>query len=129
MRDGSLPPKQRNVLGGPLSICSLDPRTGFYRTGCCETGPEDLGIHTVCVVMTDAFLHFSKVRGNDLSTPRPEFGFDGLKAGDRWCLCADRWVEALASGMAPKVVLRATHEATLQICSLDELKAHAVDAE
>ena len=87
--------RQRNVLGGALALCSEDPVTGFYRTGCCETGPQDHGVHTVCAVMTDDFLAFSKSRGNDLSTPRPEFGFAGLKAGDRWCLCAARWREAM----------------------------------
>ena len=86
--------RQRNVLGGTLALCSEDPVTGFYRTGCCETGPQDHGVHTVCAVMTDEFLKFSQNRGNDLSTPRPEFGFAGLRAGDRWCLCAARWLEA-----------------------------------
>ena len=115
----------RNVLGGELLSCSLDPVTGFYRNGCCETGPEDLGLHTVCAVMTDDFLAFSKSMGNDLSTPRPEYGFSGLKAGDRWCLCAPRWKEALDAGMAPKLVLEATHEETLAIVPLGVLKDHA----
>ena len=94
----------RNVLGGPMAVCSARPMTGFFRNGCCETGPEDIGSHTVCAVMTAAFLAFSKSRGNDLSTPRPEFGFAGLKPGDRWCLCAPRWQEALEAGAAPQVV-------------------------
>lgn len=120
-------PGQRNVLGGPLGACSERPVTGFYRDGCCNTGPDDLGLHTVCVVLTDEFLSFSKARGNDLSTPRPEFGFPGLKAGDRWCLCAARWREALHANAAPRVVLNATNEATLEVVSLDQLKAFAVD--
>ena len=115
----------RNVLGGELLSCSLDPVTGFYRNGCCETGPEDMGLHTVCAVMTDDFLAFSKSMGNDLSTPRPEYGFAGLKAGDRWCLCAPRWKEALDAGMAPKLVLAATHEETLAIVPLGVLKDYA----
>ena len=117
--------KSRNVLGGELKPCSLDPVTGFYRNGCCETGPHDLGLHTVCAVMTDEFLAFSKAMGNDLSTPRPEFAFDGLKAGDRWCLCAGRWKEALDAGMAPQVVLEASHEEMLAIVTLGVLKDHA----
>lgn len=118
---------QKNVLGGPLALCSDDPVTGFFRTGCCHTGPQDAGVHTVCAIMTDAFLAFSKSRGNDLSTPRPEFGFQGLRAGDRWCLCAARWKEAHDAGKAPKLVLAATHERTLALVSLEALKAHAVD--
>lgn len=118
---------QKNVLGGPLALCSDDPVTGFFRTGCCHTGPQDAGVHTVCAIMTDAFLAFSRSRGNDLSTPRPEFGFQGLKAGDRWCLCAARWKEAHDAGKAPKLVLAATHERTLALVSLEALKAHAVD--
>ncbi|MEO1121181.1 MAG: DUF2237 domain-containing protein, partial [Pseudomonadota bacterium] len=94
-----------NVLGAPLEPCSTAPLTGFFRNGCCDTGPMDQGMHTVCAVVTDAFLTFSKSRGNDLSTPRPEYGFDGLKEGDRWCLCAMRWVEAYEAGVAPKVIL------------------------
>ena len=105
--------EQRNVFGEPLEPCSLKPVTGFYRTGCCEAGPEDVGVHTVCVEVTAEFLAFSRLRGNDLSTPRPEFGFPGLAAGDRWCLCAARWQEAFEAGVAPRVVLAATHEATL----------------
>jgi uncharacterized protein (DUF2237 family) len=105
----------------------LAPTTGFYRTGCCETGPEDLGLHTVCVEVTDDFLAFSKMRGNDLSTPRPEFGFPGLVAGDRWCLCAARWQEAHEAGMAPRVVLRATHAASLSVVAFADLKTMAID--
>ena len=119
--------RQRNVLGGALALCSEDPVTGFYRTGCCETGPHDHGVHTVCAVMTDDFLTFSKSRGNDLSTPHPEFGFAGLKAGDRWCLCAARWREAYEAEMAPHVVLAATNIATLRIVDLDALKSMAID--
>ena len=118
--------RDRNVLGGVLEICSLDPRTGFTRTGCCETGPEDYGSHTVCVEVTAEFLNFSRNRGNDLSTPRPEYGFPGLQPGDRWCLCAPRWQEALQAGMAPLVVLRATHAMALQYCRLEDLQLHAV---
>ena len=117
----------RNVLGGVLEGCSLRPLTGFFRDGCCKTGPEDFGSHTVCAVMTDDFLAYSKSAGNDLSTPRPEFGFPGLKPGDRWCLCAPRWQEALEAGSAPRVVLRATERSALAWCTLDDLKHHAVD--
>ncbi len=117
----------RNVLGEPLDVCSITPMTGFYRDGCCNTGQEDIGCHTVCAVMTAAFLDFSKSRGNDLSTPMPEFGFPGLKPGDRWCLCASRWQEAFEAGQAPRVVLRATHNAALVHCSLADLKRLAVD--
>jgi len=119
--------EQRNVFGEPIEVCSLKPTTGFYRTGCCETGPEDVGVHTVCVEVTREFLAFSKARGNDLSTARPEFGFPGLNPGDRWCLCAARWQEALDAGAAPRVVLAATHEATLQIVRLADLKRYALD--
>jgi uncharacterized protein len=105
----------------------MAPRTGFFRSGCCDTGPADVGSHTVCVSVTDEFLLFSKQRGNDLSTPRPDFGFLGLKAGDRWCLCAPRWQEALDAGKAPRVILRATHEGALDYCSLDDLKRFAID--
>lgn len=118
----------RNVLGGELVPCSLDPVTGFFRNGCCETGPHDLGLHTVCAVMTEDFLTFSRLVGNDLSTPMPEYGFAGLKPGDRWCLCAPRWKEALDAGAAPQVVLEATHEETLAIVPLGILKDHAVEA-
>jgi len=115
-----------NVLGGELQSCSLDPLTGFYRTGCCDTGSEDMGVHTVCVVATDEFLAFSASVGNDLSTPHPEFGFAGLTAGDQWCLCASRWTEAFEAGVAPKVVLEATHARTLEWANLSDLQAHAV---
>ncbi len=117
----------RNVLGEKLLSCSEDPVTGFYRDGCCNVGPDDLGVHAVCVRLTAEFLEFSKARGNDLSTPMPQFGFDGLKPGDQWCLCAARWKEAFDANAAPRVVLRATHEATLEFVSLDELKKFAID--
>lgn len=110
-----------NVFGEALITCSTEPMTGFYRDGCCNSDEEDAGIHSVCVVLTDEFLAFSKLRGNDLSTPRPEYMFPGLKAGDRWCLCAARWVEAYRAGCAPKVVLEATHERTLELVELREL--------
>lgn len=118
---------QKNVLGGPLTSCSHDPMTGFFRDGCCHTSPQDQGLHTVCAIMTDAFLQFSKEAGNDLSTPMPQFGFPGLKAGDQWCLCAGRWEQARAAGHAPKVRLEATNQVTLAVCTLDDLKAHAID--
>ena len=117
----------RNVLGGPLSECGSKPLTGFYRDGCCNTGRDDLGVHSVCSLMTAEFLEFSLARGNDLSTPMPDFGFPGLKAGDRWCLCAARWREALQAGCAPRVVLTATHERTLDYVTLEDLKKHAID--
>ncbi|MEY4250534.1 MAG: hypothetical protein RJA87_2167 [Pseudomonadota bacterium] len=117
-----------NVLGQELLPCSNAPLTGFFRNGCCETGPDDLGLHTVCAVMTAEFLAFSRRAGNDLSTPRPDLHFPGLKPGDRWCLCAPRWKEALDAGAAPGVVLEATHEETLAIVTLDVLKAYAVPA-
>jgi uncharacterized protein (DUF2237 family) len=117
----------RNVLGGPIAVCSAKPLTGFFRNGCCETSPEDIGSHTVCAVMTAEFLAFSKSRGNDLSTPRPEFGFAGLKPGDHWCLCAPRWQEALEAGAAPRVVMRATEEGALRYCKLEDLTRYAVD--
>ena len=116
-----------NVLGEPLEICSMRPMTGFHRDGCCSTGREDVGSHTVCAVMTAAFLDFSKSRGNDLSTPVPELGFPGLKPGDRWCLCAPRRQEAFEANQAPRVVVRATHEAALSYYSLADLKRLAVD--
>lgn len=116
-----------NVLGGELAVCGLDPLTGFYRNGCCDTGGEDTGVHVVCAVMTDEFLAFSASVGNDLSTPAPQHGFAGLRAGDRWCLCADRWVEALEAGVAPQVVLAATHARVLEWATLDDLRRHAVD--
>ena len=114
----------RNVLGTTLQTCSLAPITGFTRTGCCETGPHDTGSHTVCCQMTDEFLAFSISRGNDLSTPRPEYGFEGLIAGDRWCVCAARWLEASEAGFAPPVVLEACHEKCLEIVDLADLKYH-----
>jgi uncharacterized protein (DUF2237 family) len=116
----------KNVLGSVLQVCSLDPTTGFTRNGCCETGPEDTGSHTVCAQVTEEFLAFSYSRGNDLSTPRPEFGFEGLRPGDRWCLCAARWQEAADAGLAPPVILEATHERALEIISLADLKYHAL---
>ena len=119
--------EQRNVFGEIIEMCSNSPMTGFYRTGCCHSGEDDVGLHTVCVEMTAEFLSFSKMRGNDLSTPLPEFGFPGLRPGDRWCLCAERWKEALGAGMAPRVVLRATHEATLEVVSIEDLKRYAID--
>lgn len=122
---GGLPGPARNVLGGRLRPCSVEPLTGFTRSGCCETGPEDAGSHTVCAVMTAAFLAFSKSRGNDLSTPRPEYGFPGLRPGDRWCLCAPRWQEAFLAGKAPDVILEATHIAALLSCDLEDLRRHA----
>ena len=117
----------RNVLGEKLQTCSDRPKTGFFRDGCCNTGPEDVGVHTVCVVLTAEFLEYSKAQGNDLSTPMPEFGFPGLQPGDRWCLCAPRWREALDAGRAPQVVLGATHEASLEFASLADYKKYAID--
>jgi uncharacterized protein (DUF2237 family) len=126
-RDAPMDPTQRNVFGEPIEFCSVKPLTGFYRTGCCETGVEDTGVHTVCIEASAEFLAFSKAHGNDLSTPRPEFGFAGLVPGDRWCICAARWQEALEAGAAPRVVLSATHEATLEIVRLTDLKRYALD--
>ncbi|WP_423822175.1 DUF2237 domain-containing protein [Salinisphaera sp. SPP-AMP-43] len=117
----------RNVLGEPLAACCHSPITGFYRDGFCHTGDQDLGRHVVCAVLTDEFLAFSAARGNDLATPRPEFDFPGLQAGDRWCLCAARWAEAHQAGVAPRVALTATHEAALEVVSLAALKPHAID--
>jgi len=117
----------RNVLGGPLRSCSVRPMTGFFRNGCCDFHRDDAGLHVVCAQMTEEFLQFSVTRGNDLVTPVPEFEFPGLKPGDRWCLCAARWKEALLAGKAPPVVLDATHEAALSIVSLEELKKHALE--
>lgn len=119
--------KARNVLGEPLQPCCNDPVTGFYRDGYCHTGPEDQGVHTVCAYVTAEFLQYSRDQGNDLSTPRPEFGFAGLKPGDQWCLCAPRWQEAFEAGKAPRVALMATHEATLKVIDLEDLKSHARD--
>lgn len=115
----------RNVLGTALIPCSTSPLTGFFRDGCCNTGDEDHGRHTVCAEMTEAFLAFSQARGNDLSTPRPDWGFPGLRPGDRWCLCVSRWKEALDAGCAPPVILRATHAAALDVVTLADLQAHA----
>ena len=116
----------QNVLGTALQTCGTDPVTGFYRDGCCETGPDDHGTHVVCAVMTEDFLAFTRARGNDLSTPRPEYRFPGLTPGDRWCLCVSRWREALEAGVAPPVVLEATHRKALDVVSLNDLHAHAV---
>ena len=113
----------RNVLGQPLASCSHNPITGFYRNGCCDTAQEDVGSHTVCIIATPEFLAFSKASGNDLSTPLPDYGFPGLKSGDRWCLCAPRWQEAFEAGVAPRVVLQATHEGALEYCALADLQA------
>jgi uncharacterized protein (DUF2237 family) len=113
----------KNVLGSELVPCSLDPVTGFYRDGCCNTGASDTGLHLVCAVMTESFLAFTKSRGNDLSTPNPVFGFPGLKPGDRWCLCVERWKEAHEAGVAPPVVLEATHISALEFVDLDDLKS------
>jgi hypothetical protein len=117
----------KNVLGSPLETCCTEPMTGFYRTGCCETGPEDQGVHVVCAQVTEAFLSYTKAQGNDLSTPMPMFEFPGLKPGDRWCLCAARWKESLEDGVAPPVVLAATHAAALKFVSLEDLKNHALE--
>ena len=119
----------KNVFGEDLQMCCNDPKTGFYRDGFCHTGPDDAGVHVVCAHMTDEFLEFTKSQGNDLSTPMPAFGFPGLKAGDRWCLCASRWKEALEAGVAPPVVLEATHEKALQIVSLDQLISFEFNSE
>jgi len=119
--------ESKNVFGEELELCSNSPPTGFTRNGCCDRGPEDPGSHTVFAQVTKEFLEFSKSRGNDLSTPVPEFGFQGLKPGDRWCLCAARWQEALEAGTAPAVVLLGTHQAALEIVELEDLKKHAID--
>ena len=116
-----------NVFGEPLAPCSMNPPTGFFRNGCCTMGPEDRGRHVVCAQVTVEFLAFSGSRGNDLVTPRPEFGFPGLKPGHRWCLCVARWKEALAAGVAPPVILAATHESAVGVVELSELKRHALD--
>jgi uncharacterized protein (DUF2237 family) len=123
---GPHPPAERNVLGGELVSCSRSPLTGFFRDGCCRTGPNDAGVHTVCALMTAEFLEFTVRAGNDLVTPQPQWGFPGLVAGDRWCLCAARWLEAAQAGHAPPVVLEATHEKTLAIVPLDLPERHAV---
>jgi hypothetical protein len=119
------PPAPLNVLGGPLADCSTSPPTGFFRDGCCDTDPEDVGAHVICAEMTAEFLAFSKAHGNDLSTPRPEMHFPGLKPGDRWCLCALRWKEAMEADIAPPVVLEATHESASAIVPMEDLKRHA----
>ena len=116
----------KNVLGTALEICCTSPMTGFYRNGRCETGREDVGLHTVCAEVTDTFLTFSQSRGNDLITPHPEWGFPGLQPGDRWCLCVQRWREALEAGVAPPVVLEATHISALEFVDLEDLQAHAL---
>ncbi|MFV0543632.1 MAG: DUF2237 family protein [Marinicella pacifica] len=118
-----------NVYGEPLEPCSEDPVTGFFRDGCCNTSQEDMGIHTVCVQLTDEFLQFSKQQGNDLTTPNPQFDFPGLKAGDRWCLCATRWLHAYKAGKAPKVYTRSTHFRTMEVVDIKILKAHALDVQ
>jgi len=118
----------KNILGTELMACSTDPMTGWYRDGCCNTGAGDRGLHLVCVRVTTDFLAFSKRAGNDLITPRPEFRFPGLKPGDKWCLCVTRWTEALDAGVAPPVVLEATHMSTLEFATLEQLREHAIDA-
>ena len=119
--------KQKNVLGFDLAACGMDPVTGFYRDGCCNTGNGDIGTHTVCAIVTSKFLEYSKDQGNDLTTPRPEFNFKGLKDGDSWCLCALRWKEAYKAGGAPRVKLTATNIKTLEYIKLDDLKSHQAD--
>ena len=121
--NGSIP---KNVLGETLQSCCTDPMTGFYRNGRCDTGPDDYGTHVICAEMTEEFLKFTLQRGNDLSTPRPEFNFPGLRPGDKWCLCALRWKEALEAGKAPPVVLESTHDKALEFVELQQLKAHAL---
>jgi uncharacterized protein (DUF2237 family) len=123
------PGAQLNVLGGPLEDCSHDPKTGFFRDGCCRTDDHDQGRHVICTRVTAEFLAFSRAAGNDLSTPRPEFGFRGLKPGDCWCICALRWREALEADAAPAVRLTATHEAALRYVTLDDLTRHAIDVD
>lgn len=117
----------RNVLGSKLEVCSISPMTGFYRDGCCSTGAGDFGAHVVCAEVTQEFLDYTKAQGNDLCTPMPAYGFPGLKPGDRWCLCASRWKEALDAGVAPPVVLAATHASALEYVSMSELEKHALD--
>ncbi len=124
------PSRRRGILlGGPLETCSMNPLTGFYRTGCYETGADDRGMHVVCAEVTEAFLAFSASRGNDVRTPRPEYGFPGLNPGDRWCLCASRWQEALDAGVAPPVILAATHESAGTVVQRADLLRHALDVE
>jgi hypothetical protein len=125
--DGFTSTDQVNVLGEKLQTCCTSPMTGWYRTGCCEVGGDDTGVHAVCAIMTDEFLAFSASVGNDLSTPAPQYGFPGLKAGDQWCLCASRWQEAFEAGKAPQVRLRATNVMAREFCDVDALKSHAID--
>jgi uncharacterized protein (DUF2237 family) len=122
-------PDARNVLGGPLQLCSTDPLTGWRRDGCCDTEGLDTGMHVICAQVTVAFLEQQRGVGNDLVTPRPEYGFPGLKPGDRWCVCLSRWIEALNAGVAPPIVLKATHEEALAAVPLSALKAHALDGD
>ena len=119
--------QQKNVLDSELQVCGIDPMTGFYRDGCCNTGPGDVGTHTVCAIMTDEFLEYSKIKGNDLISPRLEFDFPGLKPGDAWCLCALRWEEARQAGCAPRVKLTSTNIKTLEMVEFEDLKAHHID--
>ena len=116
-----------NVLGEPLTPCCHSPKTGFYRDGFCRVGPEDVGIHAICAIMTEEFLAYSLAQGNDLSTPKPQFGFPGLSPGDRWCLCASRWQQAVNVGVAPPVILSGTHERALEVTTLNILRQHALD--
>ena len=125
--NGAPATQERNVLGGPLEPCSTDPLTGFFRDGTCRTCPEDLGLHAVCAQVTEDFLAFTASRGNDLSAARPQFNFPGLSPGDRWCLCASRWLEAQRAGVAPPVVLGSTHERALEVVPLETLRAFALD--
>lgn len=120
-------PAGKNVLGTTLEVCSVSPMTGFFRNGCCETGASDMGLHVVCAEMTEEFLEFSKAQGNDLSTPVEEYEFPGLVPGDRWCVCVARWKEALEAGVAPPVVLEATHMSTVEFVSIEDLQAHAAE--
>lgn len=121
-----MPATAKNVLGTNLQSCSTKPLTGYFRDGCCRTGADDFGIHVICAQVTGEFLEFSRQRGNDLTTPVPDYNFPGLKPGDRWCLCASRWKEAFLAGLAPPVVLEATHISALEFVSLEELQLHAV---
>ena len=127
MKAEGLPQSQQNVFGEPIELCCNDPLTGFYRDGHCNTGPNDVGRHAVCALMTDEFLEYSAAAGNDLSTPRPEFNFPGLVAGNRWCLCAMRWEQAYRAGKAPKLYLKATNIVTLRAVPLEILKPYALD--
>ena len=125
--DGHTHTDQVNIFGEKLETCCTSPMTGWYRTGCCEVGGDDVGVHAVCAIMTDEFLEFSRSVGNDLSTPMPQYGFPGLKAGDQWCLCASRWQEAYEAGKAPQVRLKATHVLATEFCDVDALKRYAID--